>query len=149
MLKILMPERDKCLQWLDKLTGLRSDSEKTLNLARGQAMLAEEIYRGAELDRAEAVSNAVEELASGSGGVQVLESLMADESVEELLVQLQQFLGRHIQQMDRAVLGSHSGRRTFALLDEVIALQRAVQSGANPNRQLLVDNLSLRFDQVF
>ncbi len=149
MLKIMMPEQGECLQWLDKFTGLRSDSEKALNLARGQALLAEKIYRGAELEKAEAVNNAIEELVSGSGDVQALEALMAEEGIEELLVQLQQLLSHHIQQMDAAALGGNDGRSTFALLDDVIALQRAVQSGANPNRQLLVDSLSLRFDQVF
>ena len=146
--RLLMPGPEQSLPWLDKLTGARSDSEQALDLAGGQVLLAAKLYQNADLSSAEAVRCALKALGSGQGSVQDLGVLMADQTIEELLLQLNRYLHGHIHTMDSGALASLSGRNTFGLLDEVIELQRVVASGANPNRQLLLDALSARFEMV-
>ncbi len=147
MLKLLMPERDQALQWLDNLTGGRADSEQMLALAGGQVMLAAQRYQDADMELAGKVQDALNALASGTGTVAQLATLLTDEPIEGLLSQLHGHLQLRIQRMDARALASPAGRRTFALLDDLIQLQRVVLSGANPNRQLVIDSLSLRFER--
>jgi len=146
--KVPMPGLEASLSWLDPLTGSRGDSERALDLARGQVLLAEKMYREASLDAAQAVRKALDALASGQGSVQELGVLMADEPVEDLLAQLHDYLQQAIQRMDAQALSSKLARARFGLLDDVTRLQRVVYSGANPNRQLLLDSLSARFEMV-
>lgn len=146
--RLLMPGPEQSLPWLDQLTGARADSENALDLAGGQALLAATLYQEADLHSAEAVRSALKALGSGEGSVQDLGTLMADQAIEELLLQLNRHLHMQINAMDSGALASNRGRSTFGLLDDVIQLQRVVASGANPNRQLLLDALSARFEMV-
>jgi DNA polymerase-3 subunit delta' len=146
--RFLMPGPEQSLPWLDKLTGTRADSEKALNLAGGQVLLAAKLYQDDDLHNAEAVRTALKALGSGKGSVQDLGALMADQAIEEVLLQLNRYLHGQIHAMGSGALASNTGRGTFGLLDDVIELQRVVASGANPNRQLLLDALSARFEMV-
>ena len=147
-LKLAMPGREPSLTWLDLLTGGRGDSERALDLARGQVLLAEALYKSASLDGAEAIRTALNALGSSGGGVQNLGSLMADEPIEHLLAQLHEYLQDLILKMNAQDLTRKPARSLYGLLDEVVRLQRVVYSGANPNRQLLLDALSARFEMV-
>ena len=73
---------------------------------------------------------------------------MADLPAEDVLQQLVNFLQGLVRDMDYIALASRRGKNVFGLLDYVIQLQQAVNSGANPNRQLLLDSLSSRFELV-
>jgi len=146
--KLAMPAREPGLAWLDLLTGSRSDSERALDLARGQVLLAEKLYKSASLDGAEAIRAALIALGPGGGSVQNLGSVMADEPIENLLEQLHEHLQGLVLKMNAADLKGKSARSIYGLLDEVVRLQRVVYSGANPNRQLLLDALSARFEMV-
>lgn len=148
ILRLPVPEREVSLAWLDLLTGTRSDSEKALVLARGQVFLADKMYRDASLDAAEAVKKTLESLETGQRSVQDLGILMANEPIDNLLSQLHEYLEQRIQNTPVVDRSSKLVRSTFGLLDDVIRLQRVVYSGANPNRQLLVDALSARFEMV-
>ncbi|MBE9538045.1 MAG: DNA polymerase III subunit delta' [Proteobacteria bacterium] len=147
-LKLTMPDPQISLSWLDRQTGNSADSEKALHLAHGQVLLAEKLIQEGALDAAAAIRSALDALGSGQGSVQGLGVLMANEPVEDLLSQLHEHLEQLVHKMDALALSSKTGRATFGLLDEVVRLQRVVYSGANPNRQLLVDSLSARFEMV-
>ena len=147
-IKLTMPSPQASLSWLNLQTGSSADSEKALHLAHGQVLLAEKLIRDGSLDAATNLRSALDALGSGGGSVQDLGVLMASEPVEDLLSQLHEHLGQLIHKMDATTLSSKAGRATFGLLDEVVRLQRVVYSGANPNRQLLVDSLSARFEMV-
>jgi len=147
-LKLAMPERDPALVWLDLLTGDRGDSERALDLASGQVLLAETLYKSASLDSAEAIRTALNALGSGGGSVQSLAAVMSDEPIENLLAQLHEHLQSLVVKMNATDLTGKPARSIYGLLDEVVRLQRVVYSGANPNRQLLLDALSARFEMV-
>jgi DNA polymerase-3 subunit delta' len=148
VINFLMPTPDQALPWLDQLTGARADSQNALDLSGGRALLAASLYKEARLPDAEAVQASLEALGTGEGTVQDLGSLMADAPIEDLLQELHRYLQGQIHAMDSRALTSDGGRRAFGLLDGVVQLQRVVASGANPNRQLLLDGLSARFEMV-
>ncbi len=147
-LKLTMPGREPSLSWLDLLTTNRAESERALDLAHGQVLLAEKLYKSASLDGAEAIRTALNALGSSGGSVQNLGSLMADDPLEDMLAQLHEHLQALVLSMNATDLRGKSVRAIYGLLDEVVRLQRVVYSGANPNRQLLVDALSARFEMV-
>ncbi len=148
ILKLLMPNREASLRWLDLRTGNTSDSEKSLGLARGRALFAEQLYQNASMDYEETVQVALRALSSGTGSVQELAAIMVGEPLEDMLSQLYDCLQRLVLKMNSAKLTAPSTRAIYSLSDEVLRLQGAVYSGANPNRQLLVDALSARFEMV-
>jgi len=43
--------------------------------------------------------------------------------------------------LSRQQLSTQTGRAGFVMLDEITRLQRAVNAGANPNKQLLLEAL--------
>lgn len=142
------PKAELCLPWLDNLTGARAESEEALMLAGGQAMLAASLYENAALDSARKVHAGLDSLAQGGHTLQGLGALIADRTAEDVLQQLVTFLQGLVRDMDYQALASSRGQNIFGLLDYVIQLQQAVSSGANPNRQLLLDSLSARFELV-
>ncbi|MCB1842679.1 MAG: hypothetical protein KDI09_06920, partial [Halioglobus sp.] len=47
----------------------------------------------------------------------------------------------YLRALSAVALRGEAGRAGFALLDEVSGIQRAVSAGANPGKQLLVDQM--------
>ena len=142
------PREEISLAWLDKLTASRAESEEALLLSGGQVMLAASMYEDAVLDSAKQIRAGLEALAQGGHSLQGVGTLMADRSAEDVLEQLVVFLQGLVRNMGCDTLASSRGKKVFGLLDYVISLQQAVRSGANPNRQLLLDSLSARFELV-
>ena len=142
------PKAALCLPWLDNLTGSRAESENALLLAGGQVLLAATMYENAILDSAKQIHAGLQTLAKGEHTLHEVTALMADLPAEDVLQQLVNFLQGLVRDMDHIALASHRGKSVFGLLDYVIQLQQAVNSGANPNRQLLLDSLSSRFELV-
>jgi DNA polymerase-3 subunit delta' len=143
-----MPKTELSLLWLDNLTGARAESEEALLLAGGQAMLAANMYENAALDSAKKIHAGLDALAQGNYTLREIGTLMVDWPAEEVLQQLVKFLQGLVRSMEYNTLAGPQGRNVFGLLDYVIELQHAVTSGANPNRQLLLDSLSARFELV-
>lgn len=145
-LKFVMPSREQSVAWLDGFTQNQADSKKAFDLTRGKVMLAARLCEDAELERGEQLDNTLRQLFSVRGNLLQLNSLMSEQGLDEMLAQLQMYLQEHLRAMDVTALAGESGRSVFELMDEVVQLQKAVFSRANPNRQLLVDSLSALFD---
>jgi len=145
---LVMPARDASLSWLDQFTPDRAGSELALDLADGQVLLAARFVNEASIDHELDVRRALDKLTTADGSVTDLAALMAEQPLDDLLLQLNRYLHRQAQSMPPAVLTSKPGRQLFELMDDIIDLQRTVASGANPNRQLLIDTLSARFEMV-
>jgi DNA polymerase-3 subunit delta' len=142
------PKAELSLPWLDKLTAARVESEEALLLAGGQVMLAASMYENAVLDSAKQIRAGLEALTQGGHSLHAVGTLMADRSAEDVLQQLVDFLQGLVRNMGYDNLAGPRGQKVFGLLDYVINLQQAVRSGANPNRQLMLDSLSARFELV-
>lgn len=139
MLKLGPPARESSLGWLDHMTGEREQSEQLLALADDRPLLAEQLYRDDGAEGLVAVRLAMRGLLAGKVPVPAVLALLGETPVDEVLTQLTVEVQGMLSAMDRAALDSARSRAAFYLLDEISNLQRAVNAGANPNRQLLLE----------
>jgi len=141
MLKLAVPDTGQCLGWLDQVTGTREQSQQLLALADGRPMLAEQLYRGDGVDDLARRRLGLRGLLAGRATVPETTALLGEIGVDEFLLQLAAELQGALRALSRQQLSTKAGRAGFVLLDEVMRLQRAVNAGANPNKQLLVEAL--------
>jgi DNA polymerase III subunit delta' len=135
------PHGEACLEWLDKTTGNREQSQHMLSLADGLPLLAHQLY----------CNGRGEEFTAGRLGLQVLlrgeitvlqaaapwNEMDAGLFLDQLTTELQRLLGS----LSLELLRANRGRSVFRLLDRIIQLQQAVSAGANPSKQLMIETL--------
>ena len=141
IVKLPVPADHACLDWLDKATGDRCESERLLQLAGGMPLLAEAMHSAADAEQLISMRVACRGLLAGKLRVFEAADMLADAPVSDALQQIAAAIRLTLRGSDRKSLGSEAGRRLFYLLDEVVGVQRAVNSGANPNRQLITEVL--------
>lgn len=146
-LRLDIPDPDACHAWLDQVTGDAQRSSTLLELAGGRPLLAEQLYRDDGFEHKAAVQQALRKLVAGETGTSDLSPLLADQELSKILAQMTVELQSLLRQLDRDGLVGRQGRGAFSLLDEVVQLQRAINAGANPNRQLLLDALLVKFQR--
>ena len=142
-----MPDSGQCLAWLDQMSPDRAESEKLLQLAGGQVLLAERLCREAGTDHLARVRAGLRGLLTGAAAVPEIMALTADESIEKVLAQMLAELQAMLRMLDQQRLASRQGRAAFSLMDEITRMQRALDAGANPNRQLLVEALLAKYQR--
>jgi DNA polymerase-3 subunit delta' len=147
LLKLAVPDSEQCLEWLDKVTRSRELSAKLLSLADGRPLLAEQLYQGDAADDLARLRLGLQGLLQGGVSVPEAASLLHEAGTEDFLAQLAAEVNRLLRDFSGEQLKSRRGRGAFALLDEIMGLQRAVSAGANPNRQLLVEALLSKFQR--
>lgn len=142
MLRLAVPEWEQSLAWLDPITGKRPRSEALLDLAEGRPLLAAELHGSDGSDRLLAVRQALGDLLhGGKPKLPALAGLLAEDSLEQVLALLVSALQGELRGLGGEQLASASARAAFRLLDELVGIQRAVNAGSNPNRQLLIETL--------
>jgi hypothetical protein len=115
-----------------------------LELSGGRPLLAQQLYREDGVEQKAAVQLALRQLVKGETGHNDLSPLLANLELPNILAQLRAELQSLLRALDKQGLAGDRGRGAFLLLDEVTQLQRAINAGANPNRQLLLDALLLK-----
>lgn len=147
ILKLVAPDIPQCLAWLDQVTGDRAQSKHLLALADGRPLLAEQLFYDDAADTLARRRLALQGLLTGQVSAPEVGALFAEASVEEFLAQLAAELQGLLRRAQAKQLTSRQGRAAFTLSDEIVRLQRAVSAGANPNRQLIVEALSGKFER--
>lgn len=142
--KLPVPPQREALAWLDLATGERALSEQLLALADGRPMLAEALYHSGGGQQLSNLRQGLQGVLSGQDAAPGLAALLAELDIEELLGRFATELRALVRELPPTDLCGTRGRAAFGLLDEVIAIQRAVAGGANPNRQLLSEALLAR-----
>ena len=146
-LRLPSPTAEQSLDWLDQLTGKREDSAKLLDVADGRPLLAEKIFHGADMKAAAAIPQALEMLRTGQVAVPQVAALFGQLTVEDALAQFTAYLQRSLRAAGQDMALGAQSRRLFGLLDELNRLKSAVESGANPNPQILLEALLARFQK--
>lgn len=146
-LRLPEPAQAQSLDWLDQLTGKREDSEGLLRLADGAPLRAEQFYRDPEMEAAAAIPQALEALREGKAAAPQVAALLNKVPLEDALEQLCVSLQRQLRRAGEQGAIGHASRREFALLDEVTRMRAAVESGANPGPQLLLEALLSRIQK--
>jgi DNA polymerase-3 subunit delta' len=143
-LRLGLPDEPESLAWLDQLTGDHARSVMLLELSGGRPLLAQQLYQEDGIEQKAAVQLALRQLVKGETGHNDLSPLLTDLELPNILAQLRAELQSLLRALDKQGLAGGRGRGAFLLLDEVTQLQRAINAGANPNRQLLLDALLLK-----
>lgn len=144
IVKLPPPLEAESLPWLDALTGERRLSEQLLQLAAGRPMLAERLYRNDSADSAQAIQDALRGVLCGSVPAGQVIPLLSEVDAGSFLEQLQQALQQLLRTQTGNALRSKAGRAAFRLDDELTRLRAALEAGANPNHQLLVESMLAR-----
>jgi len=145
MLRLPAPDRAQALDWLEPLAGGPERSAQLLEVAGDRPLLARELLEGEAAERLAGLQDALLALAEGRLDVAPVAALLAAESGERQLEYLAAALRRLVLALARQRSLGERGRAAFELLDEIHRLRRALDSGANPNRQLLVEAMLTKY----
>lgn len=144
ILRLGMPGAGESLAWLEGETGDSGQGRELLELSDGRPLLARSYFQAGSAGDIAARRRALEALLAGSIGVPEAAALWADEESEVFLQHLTEDLQRLCVALPAERLRTRRGRAVFSLLDELNRLQRAVNAGANPGKQLLVEATLLK-----
>lgn len=139
MLRLPAPDRAVALEWLVPLVGDAERGAYLLELAGGRPLLARGLLEGEAATQLAGLRDALWGLIEGRLDVTPVAALLAGESGERQLEHLAAQLQRLVRDLARRGSLGERGRAAFELLDEIQRLRRALDGGANPNRQLMVE----------
>ncbi len=142
-LALPVPERDAGLAWLEQTCGNRATAEQLMDLCNDRPLAALALYQSDGLEQRLALHKGLEALLAGSLSPLAVPALTADLELVEVLAVLQQRVQREVRSRSRQ--GAHPSAASFALWSELGRLQRSIAAGANPNRQLIIEDCSARF----
>lgn len=137
-----VPDREAGLAWLQKACGSSATAEQLLELCEARPLAALELYESDGLDQRLALVKGLDALLEGKLSPLDLPALGADLDLVEVLAAMQQLVQRKVRSSSR--LGRSPGPASFELWSELGRLQRSIASGANPNRQLIIEDCSAR-----
>lgn len=147
ILKMALPDAQQCVAWLDKATGDRQQSERLLTLADDRPLLAAQLFRDDGAEAVAAIRLGLQGLLTGQVSVPEAGALFAALDMNDFLAQVAAELQNLLRHLPTEHLTSKQGRAAFALMDEIMQLQKAVNAGANPNRQMLAEALLAKFQR--
>ena len=119
-----------------------------LDLAGLRPLLAAQLHAEASGERLEAARLAMQAVFNGRAATSALAAALAGEDLQPALAQLAGGIGSLLRNLDGAALASRQARDGFALLDDIVRIQRAIRAGSNPNPQLLLDGVLANMQRV-
>jgi DNA polymerase-3 subunit delta' len=141
-LTMAMPEPRQALAWLARVTGSEETAEALLRVCGQRPLDACELYYKDELDRHLAVREGLMALADGRLSPLDWPALVSELELDAVLALLQACLEDAIRR--RLSAGDRVERDMFQLRDELARQKNAVTRGANPNRQLIIEDCATR-----
>jgi DNA polymerase-3 subunit delta' len=133
------PGQQQCLEWLNQITGSSTVSGQLLEVSGGRPLLARELFLADGLETQLALQRGLDALLDGSLSALEFPQLVAELELGRVLALIQ----RKLESILRALVlqsGGEGLRDGFFLRDELAHLQRSVANGANPNRQLTIED---------
>jgi DNA polymerase-3 subunit delta' len=134
-----LPSHAQSMEWLEQVTGSAQISEQLLEVSNQRPLLAKDYFLQDKLEQQLSLRRGVDELLRG--GISPLEFPQVVSELE--LVDVLALLQSRLETSLRASVVDGSGayaRAGFVLRDELARLQQAVSRGANPNRQLTIED---------
>ena len=141
-LSMPVPGREACLAWLRPQCVDDIGAEELLDAAGGRPLAALELLGNDGLQTRQAVRAGLAALVQGRLSPLEFPAVVSELDIETVLALMQGLLEASLRASvapgdRRAMLG-------FELRDELARLQRAIANGANPNRQLIIEDYSTR-----
>jgi DNA polymerase-3 subunit delta' len=133
------PNADQAAEWLSQRIGDATQAQALLELSSGRPLEAERLHLEGNADEIQALELAVAALRRGELDAQALAAKLGSIELDQLLRHVGGAVERELRAIAQAgKLAQQDARPHFALLTELQRLQRIVDSGANPNRDLLL-----------
>jgi DNA polymerase-3 subunit delta' len=133
------PGQQQSLEWLNQITGSSTVSRQLLEVSGERPLLARELFLADGLESQLALQRGLDALLDGSLSALEFPQLVAELELGRVLALIQQKL----ESILRALVlqtGGEGLRDGVFLRDELAHLQRSVANGANPNRQLTIED---------
>jgi DNA polymerase-3 subunit delta' len=133
------PAQAIAIEWLNQITGSAELSAQLLTVSNGRPLAARDVFLADGLEAQLALQKGLDALLDGSLSILEFPLLVADLELARVLALIQQRLEDKL----RALVLQSGGaglRDGFFLRDQLARLQRSVQNGANPNRQLTIED---------
>lgn len=148
LFRLGVPRREQSLTWLAPLCSSREDAQSMLALAGDRPLLAAQLQGQPAADNLKAARLALVALFTGASGASPLAATLANEQLESALAQLIEGMQLLLRSLDKSRLQSSQGRAVFLIVDEILQVQRAINGGSNPNRELLLETLLAKIQRV-
>lgn len=141
------PPQDVSVQWLQQFAGDATSSRQLLELAGGRPLAARKIFLEGRGDQVLALQKALDALLEGKISALEFPQAMAELDLAEVLALMQLRLEHSLK---LAVLDGEgfANRDGFRLRDDLARLRRSVSNGANPNRQLAIEDCASQLVQA-
>ena len=140
-LALAVPARAEAIDWLNGITGSADDSDRLLQLCQGRPLQARDLYYSDGLEQQLAIRQGLQALMQGKLSALEFPQLVADIELPQVLGLMQGALEGHLREATVAGFGA-GARQGFLFRDELARLQSAISRGANPNRQLIIEDCS-------
>lgn len=144
LLRFALPSKEDSLNWLNTVTGASERSEELLALSAQSPVGAARLFQ--DSSRAESLTLARSVFAQlCKGELTAMQALpqLTEHDPNDLLLQLEQLLQGWLKRCDADILQTESGQGLFQLLDLITHWRGALSRGANPNVELLKQQLLL------
>ena len=142
------PSAGESLDWLDRISASRAESEHLLNLAGERPLLAAQLYEDGSGERLQRARLAMTEVFAGKSSTASLAAILADDELPRALGQLVDGIQALLRALDGPALATIQARDAFQLLDQMREIQRAINGGSNPNQQMVLDSLLAKVQRV-
>ncbi len=140
------PGRQASLAWLQNACDGQEPAEQLLDVCEDRPLAALALYESGGLEQRLALLKGVDALLEGRLSPLDVPALGADLELVEILAVMQQVVQGRIRENVKSTSqqGGGARRNAFELWTELGRLQRSIASGANPNRQLIIEDCSAR-----
>jgi len=147
-----LPDRTASLEWLRPLSVGLADPEYLLNCAGGAPVAARILMEGDHLDARQQLAQALVEIAKQQLSPLDVAAKLSKREPLEILASMMQWLQMGVRQQAQAVdnlepvvlmLAEVPQMIVFRFWDKLVSVKRQLLSAANPNKQLLMEELLL------
>ena len=150
MVKFPVPAIIQTRPWLSQVLGQDQDIEQLLAFSEGRPLLALQLVETDLLEQRRTFEGMLDDLsAHRTTPLLVVETLVAKKSIASDPVVMVEWLYSRVSTDIRTDQGAISSRLMFRYIDRLIQAKKLLQSSANPNTQLLWEELLLNWQLLF
>jgi DNA polymerase-3 subunit delta' len=136
-----VPSREQALEWVQGISGSPESAGQLLDLCEGRPLKARDLFYSDGMEAQLVIRKGLQALLDGGLSALEFPQLVADLELPQVLELMQSALERYLRESSVSANGAVL-RPGFILRDELARLQTAISRGANPNRQLIIEDCS-------
>ncbi len=135
------PSRQHSLSWLARACDGEDTAGQLLDACDNRPLAALALYQSGKLEQRLAMRGGIDKLLAGRVSPLELPALMSEMELVDVLAMMQSVVQQNLRTASQQ---GQVQREAFELWRELGRLQRSISGGANPNRQLIIEDCSAR-----